>query len=73
MPEFRQKIPRAYKIKVRARNLKGEEFELEAEGLLARVIQHELDHLDARLILDYASPIQRELYLRKRKKLLRRS
>ena len=72
VPDFRQKVPRAYKIRVRARNLKGEEVELEAEGLLARAIQHELDHLDARLILDYASPIQRELYLRKRKKLLRR-
>jgi len=71
IPDFRQIVKRAKKIKVRARNLKGEEIELSAEGLLARAIQHELDHLNARLILDYANPIKRELYLRKRKKLLK--
>ena len=71
IPNFRQIVKRAKKIKVRARNLKGEEIELSAEGLLARAIQHELDHLNARLILDYANPIKRELYLRKRKKLLK--
>ena len=71
IPDFRQIVKRAKKIKVRARNLKGEEIELSAEGLLARAIQHELDHLNARLILDYANPIKRELYLRRRKKLLK--
>ena len=73
VPEFRQVVPRSAKIRVRARNLKGEEFELTAEGLLARAIQHELDHLNAKLILDYANPMIKELYLKRRKKLLKRS
>jgi len=73
VPEFKQMVPRSAKVRVRARNLKGEEFELIAEGLLARAIQHELDHLNAKLILDYANPLIKELYLKRRKKQLKKS
>ena len=48
------KIKRAKEIEVNAFNLKGKEFQLKAEGLLARVIQHEIDHLDGILFVDQA-------------------
>jgi peptide deformylase len=51
---------------VRALNLEGETFELEAEDLLAVCIQHEMDHLKGRLFVDYLSSIKRQ---RIRKKL----
>ena len=46
------KIKRAKEIEVNAFNFKGKEFQLKAEGLLARVIQHEIDHLDGILFID---------------------
>lgn len=46
-------VKRAKSIKIKALNEKGEEFKLKARGLLARVIQHENDHLDGTLITDY--------------------
>ena len=71
LPDFRQVIDRSVIIKVRAKNLKGEDVELSAEGLLARAIQHEIDHLSGRLLFDYSNPIKREFYIKKRKKLLK--
>jgi peptide deformylase len=71
LPDFKQVIGRAGKVKVAAKNLQGEDIELFAEGLLARAIQHEVDHINGRLLLDYSNPIKRELYIKKRKKLLR--
>lgn len=52
IPDRTDKVERAYQVKVRALDRSGEEFELEAEGLLARAIQHELDHLDGVLFID---------------------
>ena len=60
------KVDRAKTIKVSALDRDGESFELEAEGLLAICIQHELDHLDGKLFVDYLSPLKRQ---RIRKKL----
>ena len=71
--DFKQEVERAEKIKVRAHNLKGESIVLDAEGMLARAIQHELDHIHGWLLLDYSNPIKRELYIRKRKKLAKKS
>ncbi len=53
IPGKSAKVERAYKIKVTALNREGKEFELEAKGLLARVIQHEVDHLEGKLFTDY--------------------
>lgn len=50
---------RADKIRVRALGRDGEPFELEAEGLLAVCIQHEIDHLDGKLFVDYLSELKR--------------
>jgi peptide deformylase len=55
-PGLYTNVRRARKIRVRAFNLRGEEIDLEAEELLGRAIQHELDHLDGKLFIDYADP-----------------
>lgn len=60
------KVERAESITVKALNAEGEQFELEATGLLAICIQHELDHLKGKLFVDYLSPLKRQ---RIRKKL----
>jgi peptide deformylase len=60
------KVERAEAITVKALDENGETFELDAEGLLAICIQHELDHLKGKLFIDYLSPLKRQ---RIRKKL----
>ena len=60
VPGFTALVDRSEKVKVRALNEQGEEFELEADGLLAICLQHELDHLDGKLFVDYLSPLKRE-------------
>ncbi|MGM0501583.1 MAG: peptide deformylase [Bacillota bacterium] len=52
IPNRLDQVERAYQITVKALDRTGEEFELEAEGLLARAIQHELDHLEGVLFID---------------------
>lgn len=64
-PGIFEEISRAKKVKVKALNLKGEEFELEAEGLLAVAIQHETDHLDGILLIDYLNLFKRKLVERR--------
>ena len=66
MPGTYERVERADHVKVRALNREGETFELEAEGLLAVCIQHEMDHLEGKLFVDYLSPLKRQ---RIRKKL----
>jgi len=58
-PGIYVKIGRFHRVRVRYSDPKGEPHELEAEGLLARAIQHELDHLDGRLLVDRMSAVQR--------------
>jgi len=55
LPGVRVEVERPARVKVRARDVRGVEVEVEAEGLRARVIQHEIDHLDGILILDRIS------------------
>ena len=69
LPEIREKVHRAAKVRVRAQNVKGEWFEVEGEELLARALQHEIDHLDGVLFIDRLSRLKRELVLRKIRKL----
>lgn len=68
VPDTFAKVERAETIKVRALDREGVPFELEADGLLAVCIQHEIDHLDGKLFVDYLSPLKRD---RIRKKLLK--
>jgi peptide deformylase len=71
LPDIREKVQRAAKVKVKAQNERGEWFEVEGEELLARALQHEIDHLDGVLFIDRISRLKRELVLRKIKKLQR--
>ncbi len=59
VPGFFEKVSRAEHIKVRALNRAGESFELEASDLLAVCIQHEMDHLQGKLFVDYLSAFKR--------------
>ncbi|MDP2751305.1 MAG: peptide deformylase [Rhodocyclaceae bacterium] len=58
VPGIREKVRRSATIKVAALNLSGKRMELEAEGLLAVCIQHEIDHLDGHLFVEYLSPLK---------------
>ncbi len=66
VPNNYAKVDRAERVTVKALDAEGKEFELEADGLLAICIQHELDHLKGKLFIDYLSPLKRQ---RIRKKL----
>ncbi len=68
VPGFFEKVERAERISVRALDRAGRCFELEADGLLAVCIQHEMDHLVGKLFVDYLSPFKRQ---RIRKKLVK--
>lgn len=58
VPGIYEEVERAQHIKVRAQSLKGEFFALEAEGLLAVCIQHEMDHLQGKVFVDYLSRLK---------------
>ena len=60
VPEEHAMITRADKVRVKALNLDGEPFELDADELLATCIQHEIDHLDGKLFVDYLSNLKRQ-------------
>jgi peptide deformylase len=66
VPGIYEPVERAARIRFRALNREGQEFEEEAEGLLAVCIQHEIDHLDGKLFVDYLTELKRQ---RIRKKL----
>ena len=59
VPGIYDGVERPSKIKVRAYDVKGQPFELEAEGLLAVCIQHEMDHLKGKVFVEYLSPLKR--------------
>ncbi|MEJ2528734.1 MAG: peptide deformylase [Gammaproteobacteria bacterium] len=66
VPSVYEKVTRAERVRVKAQDKSGEQIELEADGLLAVCIQHEVDHLDGKLFIDYLSGLKRQ---RIRKKL----
>jgi peptide deformylase len=64
-PSAREDVERAEKVRVKAQDLNGQSFELEAEGLLAIAIQHEYDHLQGVLMIDHLGPLKKRLLHRK--------
>jgi len=69
VPGYYDKVTRAARITVRAQNERGEPFELAADGMLAVCIQHEMDHLQGKVFVEYLSPLKRaRLAARARKK-----
>ena len=72
LPDHYANVTRATNVIVEAVDREGEIIQVEAEGLLARCLQHELDHLDGKLVLDYVSPLKRAIYRKRRLKEIRR-
>ena len=68
VPEYYDEVDRFEKVKVKALDINGKEFELEADGLLAVCIQHEMDHLMGRVFVEYLSPLKRVRIANKMKK-----
>ncbi|AFI83109.1 peptide deformylase [Methylophaga nitratireducenticrescens] len=60
VPEAYETVTRADTIRVRALDLQGETFEMDADGILATCIQHEIDHLEGKLFVDYLSNLKRQ-------------
>ncbi len=58
VPGIYEPVTRAQRIRVRALNREGQEFEIQAEDLLATCIQHEIDHLDGKVFVDYLSRLK---------------
>jgi peptide deformylase len=67
-PEIFVPVKRGMRAKIRAQDLEGNVFEAEGEGLFARALQHETDHLNGRLLIDQVGPVKRELIKRKLRK-----
>ena len=69
VPGFWEPVVRSSRILVNAVNRQGEPFTMEAEDMLAVCIQHEMDHLEGKLFVDYISPTKRQLIRKKLQKL----
>ncbi len=72
VPEFVDYVERAERIRVRALDREGQPMEFDAEGLLAICIQHEMDHLEGKLFVDYVSELKRQRLRKKLSKSRRR-
>lgn len=70
-PKISAEVSRPEGVTVRYQNLDGETVEEEAGGMLSRVYQHEIDHLDGVLFFDHLSVIKRELFKKKYKRILK--
>ena len=71
IPDYYEEVERPAKIRVRYTNLAGEPEEVEADGLLATCLQHEIDHLNGKLFIDFLGPLKRQMITRKMEKLKR--
>jgi len=71
IPGYLTSIKRAEKVFVRGIDREGRNLEIEGVGLLARALQHEIDHLEGILFIDRMSPIKREFFKRRYKKFLK--
>jgi peptide deformylase len=73
VPGVYEAVQRADRVRIRALDRDGQAFELAAEGLLAVCIQHEIDHLDGKLFVDYLSQLKRTRIRKKLEKELRQA
>jgi peptide deformylase len=71
VPGIFDEVTRAAHVKVRALDAEGKPFEIEAEGLLATCIQHEIDHLDGKVFVDYLSKLKQQRIRKKLEKQLK--
>jgi peptide deformylase len=70
IPDYAEKVRRAARVKIRAQDRTGKQFELEAEGLMAKALQHEIDHLNGLLFVDRLSSLKKHLFKRRFRKAL---
>lgn len=68
IPEYYAEVPRALKVYLKALGRDGQPYEMEADGLLAHCIQHEYDHLEGVLFVDYLSALKRDRVMKKMQK-----
>jgi peptide deformylase len=68
VPGVGEKVERFNRLRVRAIDREGKPFEIDAQGLLAQAVQHEIDHLDGKLYIDHLSSLKRERLLKKLRK-----
>lgn len=73
VPGIYERVPRADRIRVHALDAQGQPFEREADGLLAVCIQHEMDHLEGRVFVEYLSRLKQQRIVEKLRKQRRRS
>lgn len=71
MPEFTETVIRPQKLTVRAHDIHGDELRIEAEGLLARCLCHEVDHMNGVLFIEHLSALKRNLIRNRIRKLAR--
>jgi peptide deformylase len=64
-PKFYEFVKRSKTVLVKGINIKGEPFEMECDGFIARAVQHELDHLNGVLLIDHLSPVKKDLFKKK--------
>ena len=65
VPGINEKVTRPYKVTIKGIDLQEKEREIEAEGLLARILCHEIDHIDGKLFISHLSPLKRRLIRKK--------
>jgi len=65
IPEYYEEVERPSKVKVKYQDLNGKSHEIEAEGLLATCLQHEIDHTNGVLFIDYLSKLKRDRVVKK--------
>jgi len=70
IPDYAENVKRARQVRVRAQDRSGKPFELEAEGLLAKALQHEIDHLNGLLFVDRLSTLKKSIFKRRYRKSL---
>jgi len=68
VPELRMEVPRAETVRVRALDRQGKPVEIKGAGLMARILQHEIDHLNGLLFIDRLSPAKRDMIKKKLRK-----
>ena len=72
IPEYLDEVERPERVKVRFLDLEGRAHELDADGLLARVVQHEIDHINGVLFIDHLSKLKRDRVIKKYAKAAKR-
>jgi peptide deformylase len=71
LPGYLEKVKRALRVQLKGLDREGKEIRLEGEGLLARLFQHEVDHINGVLMVDRFSSLKKDIFFRKFKKMLK--